>query len=676
MSKLLPVRVVVTAPDPDPPPAPRHGKVRASKMGKWRAAVLIGVHVLIGLHIAHWLTTGATVTPVEPSEAMAFSRASIVNAGLIFFAVAILLTAIFGRFFCGWGCHVLALQDFCRWLMLKVGITPRPLRTRTLVWVPTLAFFYMFVWPAVYRLWIGDSFALRGSELVTTQFWATFPGWVVGGLTFLTCGFASVYFLGAKGFCTYGCPYGAIFAAVDRVSPLRIRVTDACEQCGHCTAVCSSNVRVHEEVRDWKMVVSPGCMKCMDCVSVCPKGALYYGAGPIALTATPRSEPPTRTSTAFNWRDEAILVSAFVASFVSVRGLYGVVPFLMALGFAGVCAYLALTSVKLATERTVERSGLRLKRAGTLLPQGRTFIVAMVALAGFVLHSAGMQWQLHQAVRAYDATARARLALPATPGIRTALTPELTVTTDAGIAHFETLDRWGLFPTLGNAARQAWLHALKGSADSAETFARLALERGELPAEMQLVLAHVAALRGDRTAATAAWTAAIAERPDLPDAYLALGIYLAQAGELTSAREVFDRGRAAVPDSAELFYNAALVRAMSGESEAAVALFERSLKLNPRYVEARENLAGVLANLGRFAASVEQFRIAVAQSPDDAQTRVLLARALIGLGDATQAKLELEHALQLDANNGEARELLRDLSGRDAPESLLSAPSS
>lgn len=287
----------------DPAEPARKRSIRASKMGKWRALALLAVHILIGLHITHWLTTGETITPVEPSEAMAYSRASIVNAGLIFFAAMILLTAVFGRFFCGWGCHLVALQDLCRHWLLKLGITPRPLKSRVLAWVPTLAFVYMFVWPAVYRVWLGDSLAPQGSDLVTSEFWATFPGWTMGILTLLICGFASVYFLGAKGFCTYACPYGAIFAAADRIAPMRIRVTDACEQCGHCTAVCSSNVRVHEEVRDWGMVVSPGCMKCQDCVSVCPKGALYYGAGAIPLFATRRNTPAERPPAAVRWGD-------------------------------------------------------------------------------------------------------------------------------------------------------------------------------------------------------------------------------------------------------------------------------------------------------------------------------------------------------------------------------------
>src|SRR5262249_34687138 len=148
----------------------------------------------------------------------------------------------------------------------------------------------MFLAPIAQRVLHGDDLSARSLALTTTTFWATFPGWVMTIATFAVCGFAIVWFLGAKGFCTYGCPYGAIFGVVDQLAPVRIRVTDACEGCGHCTAVCSSNVRVHQEVRDFGAVVDPGCMKCLDCVSVCPKDALYVGIGRPALLTKPRRE--------------------------------------------------------------------------------------------------------------------------------------------------------------------------------------------------------------------------------------------------------------------------------------------------------------------------------------------------------------------------------------------------
>ena len=640
--------------------------MRASTMGRWRALVLIGVHVLIGLHIAHWLTTGETITPVEPSEAMAFSQSSIINAGLIFFAVMILLTAIFGRFFCGWGCHVLALQDWCRHLMLKVGIRPRPLQTRTLIWVPTLAFLYMFIWPLVYRLWIGDSLAIRGTEFTTAHFWATFPGWIVGGLTFLICGFACVYFLGSKGFCTYACPYGAIFAGADRIAPMRIRVTDACSQCGHCTAVCSSNVRVHEEVRDWGMVVSPGCMKCQDCVSVCPTNALYYGAGAIPLFAKPRTDratPPVRRQRGAGWRDELVLVIGFVGSFLIVRGLYGVVPFLMSLGVAAVVAFLLLTTVRLAFEPTVEQAGLRLKRAGQWLPQGKAYLAAMILLGAFLGHSAVIRLQTAIADRAYASVEPLRRSLLAAPGQPPARPEWAVPVIEDGLAALRKVEAWGLFPTLGNSAKQAWLHALAGADGVSARRAQEALERGELPAEMQQLLAHAALLRADVPAALAAWQAALIERPDQPEAWLAYGLHLARSGDLAMAQEVFDRGAAAVGRSAELYYNAALARAMSGQVGASIAWFERALAINPRYLEARENLAGAQASLGNFEAAVAHFRSALEQSPEDVQTRLLLARSLLGLDQREAAIKELRRVLEIEPENAQARAFLAELGG-------------
>ena len=117
------------------------------------------------------------------------------------------------------------------------------------------------------------------NHLVTTNFWETFPSVAVAIPFLFICGFVTVYFLGQKGFCTYACPYGGFFGLADKFAPGKIRVTDACNQCGHCTATCTSNVLVHAEVREYGMVVDPGCMKCMDCISVCPNDALYFGFG-------------------------------------------------------------------------------------------------------------------------------------------------------------------------------------------------------------------------------------------------------------------------------------------------------------------------------------------------------------------------------------------------------------
>jgi polyferredoxin len=116
-----------------------------------RAIVLIAVQLLMIAHVVQWWITGETVTPIEPSELTETVRDGVINAGAIFFTAAMLSTLVLGRWFCGWGCHVVMLQDFCGWLLRKIGLRPKPFRSRLLVYAPLALALYMFVWPLVDR---------------------------------------------------------------------------------------------------------------------------------------------------------------------------------------------------------------------------------------------------------------------------------------------------------------------------------------------------------------------------------------------------------------------------------------------------------------------------------------------------------------------------------------------
>ena len=132
-------------------PSIQESGIRKSKTSRWRAAALISLNLLMVAHIIQWWIVGTTISPIEPSETMYTIQRGAINAGLIFFSLAILATLIFGRFVCGWGCHIVALQDFCAWLLKKVGLVPKPFRSRLLVYVPLIAALYMFVLPSVLR---------------------------------------------------------------------------------------------------------------------------------------------------------------------------------------------------------------------------------------------------------------------------------------------------------------------------------------------------------------------------------------------------------------------------------------------------------------------------------------------------------------------------------------------
>jgi|CXWL01.1.fsa_nt_gi tetratricopeptide (TPR) repeat protein/ferredoxin len=598
--------------------------IRASRSSRWRAAVLIGVNLLIVAHVLHWWLTGHTLTPLEPSEGMELGKRDVVNAGLLLFAAAGLATAVFGRFFCGWGCHLLALQDLCQAGLHRIGIRPQPLRSRWLLWVPTLAFVYMFLWPAVYRLATGLPFSTPRLQLTTNDFWATFPGIGVAIATFVVCCFVIVYLLGGKAFCTYACPYGALFGAADRLSPLRIRVTDACNGCGHCTAVCTSNVRVHEEVRDYGAVVDPGCMKCLDCVSVCPNDALHLGFGRPALLTSPRVATVARHRR-LPWSEELLLSVVFALTFLAFRGLYGVFPFLFSLGIAACYAYLARLAWRLLFQPDVAFRHYRLQQAGELLPAGRVFVGVIATLVLVWLHCAVVQGELRLGSSYVDRLEPARqrvaqgLARPAD------LTPADRALAVQAARHLDRVRRWGALPTPGLLPSLAWSHYLAGEPAALALLAAVA--RADNDRQLAwLLLGRDAEEHGNETPAIAAYEAAIAAQPDAVDGYLALGTLHARAGRHDRAGEVFDRGRSRLPTSAILAYNAALSLAVRGSLEPAISLFRVALTLDPHLRPAAENLAGVLAESGRYAEAATEYRRAVELAPEDAELRARLAQ--------------------------------------------------
>jgi len=335
----------------------RQTPIRPSRMSVKRFAVLLAVQALILVHIAHWVAAGTTLAPIEPSESMETLKYGTVTVGAIFFLLALASTAIFGRWFCGWGCHVLLLQDGCAALLKRMGLRPREFRSRLLRWIPLALALYMFAWPVVYRFGIApfmqpDLQPMQLSwKLTLDDYWATFPGWLVGIPFLLVCGGLTVWFLGNKGYCTYACPYGGFFAPVDELAIGRIRVNDACEGCGHCTAVCTSNVRVHEEVALHKMVVDPGCMKCMDCVSVCPNNALSFSFGKPAVSVSSERRAPR--SWDLTWTGEGALLAAALLGFYAVYFPFtdGVgkvtLPLLFASGLAACFAFMAWKSAQI-----------------------------------------------------------------------------------------------------------------------------------------------------------------------------------------------------------------------------------------------------------------------------------------------------------------------------------------
>lgn len=416
---------------------------RPSRYGRWRAATLLGVYVLFAIHIAHWKIAGKTLAPLELNELMYTLELGIVTAGFIFMAVALVATAIFGRFFCSWGCHILALEDLCEWLLNKIGIRPKPVRSRVLMLVPPSAMIYMFVWPQVLRLMRNEPFpeikiltdADGWASFVTTDMWRNLPSPTVAIITFLVCGFAIVYILGSRSFCQYGCPYGVLFGLADRIAPGRIIEKGTCDQCGLCTAVCTSHVRVHEEIAEFGMIVDANCLKDLDCVSICPNQALGYGFTRPSLMRSFSNVGRRRLRYDFTLFEDVLMAVVFLATLFIFRGLYDRVPFLMTLGMGGIFAYLAVLGYRIAMSANVRLNQYQLKLKGTVTTQGKWFVASLALLLAISIHSAFIRYHEYQGNRKYDQVAWHLNHESTNPSM------ELVQTS---LKHFQACEKWGL----------------------------------------------------------------------------------------------------------------------------------------------------------------------------------------------------------------------------------------
>lgn len=353
----------------------------------FRLGVLVAVQIAMILHVLIWwigVPWGwATLSPIEPSESIETVSDGIINAGAIFFAVVLLSTVVLGRWFCGWGCHVMLLQDWCLRLLKKAGIRPRAFRSRLLRWAPLMLALYMFVWPVFYRLVVAPitrpdlhwpGFRL---DLLTRDLWATMPGVGVSVVFLFICGFVTVYVLGGKGFCTYACPYGGFFAPLDRLSMRRIVVSDDCQGCALCTAVCTSNVRVHEQVATYGRVIDVGCMKTTDCIEACPNDALSMGwSRPSIVTPLRSGASKPRAKWDVSWAGEITLALLMLLFFLAWRGAYGLVPMLLSLGAASVVVWMLWKSWRMLRDANASLHRWGLKRAGRLTRGGLVFLLA------------------------------------------------------------------------------------------------------------------------------------------------------------------------------------------------------------------------------------------------------------------------------------------------------------
>ncbi|MBI3783996.1 MAG: 4Fe-4S binding protein [Deltaproteobacteria bacterium] len=435
-----------------------------SRPARWRIASLTAVHLLIAAHLIHWRLAGRTLSSIQLSEAGRITAEGVATAGLFSMLLVIVTTAIFGRFFCAWGCHMLAFQEVCRFILRRLGIRPKLLRFRFLWIIPAAACLHVFFQPLVERWWFGEPLLAFHLELSSDNVWANLPGPFVGALTFAVCGLAMVYFMGSLSFCKYVCPYAPLFSFADRLSLGRIRLVGDCDGCARCTAACTTGVRVHEEVALNSMVASHDCMRCFECVSACPQKSLAYRLGRPSCTNRRVVAPPVYP---LSGREELLLLAVFGVGLAALNGLYDAAPLLLAAGGGLMAGYATVLLVRLEQRSFVILRGWVLKDAGRVTKAGWSFVG--VSLLLFALLGQSLFVQFHQA----RATIVMRdLGFPQALG---SLTATQIASANTAVGHLVDSQRYGLFDTFDQNMRLAWLYRRLAQPRQIEAYLRRAI---------------------------------------------------------------------------------------------------------------------------------------------------------------------------------------------------------
>jgi tetratricopeptide (TPR) repeat protein/NAD-dependent dihydropyrimidine dehydrogenase PreA subunit len=487
--------------------------------------------------------------------------------------------------------------------------------------VPRIVALSMFVWPTVYR-YLGKPpseplIPEFTNHLITSDFWVTFPTVAVAIPFLFICGFRTVYFLGQKGFCTYACPYGGFFAVADKVAPLRIRVTDACNQCGHCTATCMANVQVHAEVKEYGMVVDPGCMKHMDCISVCPNDALYLGFGKPAVAV---KQTVTRNYS-LTWPEELFGAAVFFVSFMAVWDVYQLVPMLMALGIATITTFLALRTLRLFRASDLSFYKWNLKAGGAIKKAGWAFLAFATLWIGLNAHSGYVRWHERAGAIAFESIRIPdELALAQADPTQWLSTAERQ-NIDDGRSHFRSSRAAGFFVNKESLSKIAWLDYLAGDTDRA-------VEMLDAAAEYQ---------HGQGRALSLYYRGAILNRLGRHEEALAdIDAALVEAPDLITARE--EKGEALW---------------QLGRRDEGIAVWQDAVRMNPNLPLAHNFLAGAATSSGE---SGSPFEIQADRlTPNDPYFHWMLGLRLKNVGMTILAEKHFQRAIQLNPEFRRAR---------------------
>ena len=236
--------------------------VRFAKTRNLRGAFLVASVVVLGFY------KGACPCPISSMQNLVLMGLGVdINwQSLIWFLALIPITYLFGRVYCGWICHLGALQEFI-YLPAKIKIWQGEKAQKIMRFVRLFFLVALLVQLVVTRTNLFkhyDPFKVAFNLIATNT-----VSWVLLGLLLVSSIF--IY----RPFCKTVCPIGLILGWVSKIPGASvIGNKGSCTGCKTCDDTCK--IRAITRNEKFSKLDNQECIACGECISSCNKKALHF----------------------------------------------------------------------------------------------------------------------------------------------------------------------------------------------------------------------------------------------------------------------------------------------------------------------------------------------------------------------------------------------------------------
>jgi polyferredoxin/Tfp pilus assembly protein PilF len=236
---------------------------------------LVAVNAIIAAHVVlYYVYDQRGIGCVDFFGLASFLGQGKITAGSLFILALLLVTLLFGRVFCGWGCHFALFQDLLVKFFGKIGLRTPFRRSRLELVVPPLMLVVTLSYPIIVWWRSNGMPTTTSTDLSFPPVWHLLPGAKGVALILGVDVILLTALFGSRAFCRYVCPYGLLLKFFHALAPLRVVKVGDCSDCGACARVCPTGVPIKYEAERFGVVRDLNCMNCGDCVAACPSGAL------------------------------------------------------------------------------------------------------------------------------------------------------------------------------------------------------------------------------------------------------------------------------------------------------------------------------------------------------------------------------------------------------------------